>query len=147
MRICASDYWVDHWVFVFYILNSDSGVCLQITSEYGILLLIKSRTSKVVTLLERERYVPKRKAGGGVLSYEVWGYLEGERTFVTRYNLAYINKLIYQGDNGRVIGYDNAHDYHHRHYFGFVESVSFVSYEDTVRRFESDWRELVASRK
>lgn len=95
MRICASDYWVEHWVFVFYILNSDSGVCLQITSEYGILLLIKSRTSKVVTLLERERYVPKRKAGGGVLSYEVWGYLEGERTFVTRYNLAYINKLIY----------------------------------------------------
>jgi len=38
-----------------------------------------------------------------------------------------------------VVGYDNAHDGHHRHYFGVVEPVSFVSFEDTEVRFEKDW--------
>lgn len=28
---------------------------------------------------------------------------------MTRYNLAYINHSIYQMDNGRVLGFDNAH--------------------------------------
>lgn len=28
----------------------------------------------------------------------------------------FLNHELYQGDNGRVIGYDNAHGYHHRHY-------------------------------
>ncbi len=27
---------------------------------------------------------------------------------VTRYNLAYINHEMFQGDNGRVLGFDNA---------------------------------------
>jgi len=34
---------------------------------------------------------------------------------VVRYNLAYINHDIFQRDNGRVLGYDNAHGTHHRH--------------------------------
>jgi hypothetical protein len=53
--------------------------------------------------------------------------------------LAYINHLIYSGDNGRVVGYDNAHDGHHRHYLGKVEPVEFVNFEDTETRFENDW--------
>ncbi len=39
---------------------------------------------------------------------------------VTRYNLAYINHSICNVDNGRVLGFDNAHDYHHTHYIGEV---------------------------
>jgi len=58
---------------------------------------------------------------------------------VVRYNLAYINHAIQSDDNGRVVGYDNAHGYHHRHCLGTVEPVDFVSFEDVEARFEQDW--------
>ena len=77
------------------------------------------------TLLERERFELKPKSGGGLLSYEVWGFRKDGKTVVTRYNLAYINHAIYSGDNGRVLGFDNTHDYHHRHFMGTVEAVEF----------------------
>lgn len=95
------------------------------------------------SLLEQERFELKPKSGGGLLSYEVWGYTEKGKTVVTRYNLAYINHAIYQGDNGRVLGYDNAHGYHHRHYMGKVEAVEFVSYEVTQEKFQQEWLEIV----
>lgn len=94
-------------------------------------------------LLEQERFELKPKSGGGLLNYEVWGYLEKGRTVVTRYNLAYINHAIHQGDNGRVLGFDNAHGYHHRHYLGVIETVEFVSYEATQERFQQEWLEIV----
>lgn len=94
-------------------------------------------------LLEQERFELKSKSGGGLLSYEVWGAVEGGKTVVTRYNLAYINHAIYQGDNGRVLGFDNAHNYHHRHYMGEIEVVEFISYEATQERFQQEWLEIV----
>ena len=69
--------------------------------------------------------------------------MQDGKTVVTRYNLAYINALIYQKDNGRVLGFDNAHDYHHRHYMGKVEPVRFISYEKTLERFEREWQEII----
>ena len=78
------------------------------------------------TLLERERFELKPRSGGGLLSYEVWGFRTKGKSVVTRYNLAYVNHEIFQGDNGRVLGFDNAHGYHHRHYMGEIESVEFV---------------------
>jgi hypothetical protein len=42
-------------------------------------------------------------------------------------------------DNGRVVGYDNAHGYHHRHLMGHVAPIEFVSYEDVEERFELDY--------
>jgi hypothetical protein len=94
-------------------------------------------------LLEQERFELKTKSGGGLLSYEVWGYRSQEKTVVTRYNLAYINHAIYSGDNGRVLGFDNAHGYHHRHYMGTVESVEFESFEATQERFQQEWLVIV----
>jgi hypothetical protein len=94
-------------------------------------------------LLEHERFELKPKSGGGLLSYEVWGYEEEGVIVVTRYNLAYINHSICQVDNGRVLGYDNAHDYHHRHCMGDVQPVEFSSYEVTVERFQQEWLEIV----
>lgn len=76
------------------------------------------------------------KYGNGLLRREVW---VDERGRVSRYNLAYVNQLIFSGDHGRVVGYDNAHGYHHRHYMGVVEPVEFVSFEDIEARFEADW--------
>jgi len=94
------------------------------------------------TLLERERFELKPKSGGGLLSYEVWGFREKGKTVVTRYSLTYVNHEIFQGDNGRVLGFDNAHGYHHRHYMGEIESVEFVSYEATLDRFQREWVEI-----
>ena len=84
------------------------------------------------------------KRGNGKLRREVW--INETTKKITRYNLAYINHHIYSGDNGRVLGYDNAHDGHHRHYFGAVEPVEFVSFEDTEARFEQDWIALKDSK-
>lgn len=94
------------------------------------------------TLLERERYELSARSGGGVLSYEVWGVVTGGKTIVTRYNLAYVNPLVFGGDNGRVLGYDNAHGEHHRHYMGKIEAVGIGSYEDAFERFQAEWQEL-----
>jgi len=84
-------------------------------------------------------YLPKAR-GGGVLRREVW---VDERGRVIRYNLAYINPLIYAGDNGRVLGFDSAQGIHHRHYMGKVEAVSFDNFEAIARRFEREWNKLV----
>ncbi|MHB8368581.1 MAG: toxin-antitoxin system TumE family protein [Leptospirales bacterium] len=58
---------------------------------------------------------------------------------VTRYNLAYINHRLYTDDNGRVLGYDNAHGQHHRHCFGQVEPIDFVNLAEIESRFEQEW--------
>lgn len=43
------------------------------------------------------------------------------------------------GDHGRVVGYDNQHGYHHRHYYGQVTAVEFVNFSAIEERFEADW--------
>jgi len=70
--------------------------------------------------------------GEGKLREEVWQDSTGK---VIRYNLAFINHFMYQGDNGRVLGYDVAHDYHHRHLMGEIEAIDFPGYEKLVDRF------------
>ncbi|GHT98498.1 hypothetical protein FACS1894154_03890 [Betaproteobacteria bacterium] len=80
------------------------------------------------------------RRGNGKLRREIWvDVVTGK---ITRYNLAYINHRLHSGDNGRVVGYDNAHQQHHRHYFGKVEPVLFISFEDIEARFEQDWTAL-----
>ncbi len=98
-------------------------------------------------LLEQERHELKPKSGGGSLRYEIWGYTESGRTVITRYNIAYINHAICRKDHGRVLGYDNAHGYHHRHWMGKVEACDFESYEATVERFQREWLEIISRLK
>jgi hypothetical protein len=45
--------------------------------------------------------------------------------------------------NGRVLGFDNAHGHHHRHFMGAVEPVEFTSYEAALERFRQEWLEVV----
>jgi hypothetical protein len=78
------------------------------------------------------------KRRGAVLKEEVW--YEGER--VVKYSLAYINPRIYAEDNGRVLGYDNTQDYHHRHFMGRVGKIEFHGYGALVTRFERELYEL-----
>lgn len=78
------------------------------------------------------------KRRGAVLKEEVW--FEGDT--VAKYSLAYINPRICAADNGRVLGFDNTHAYHHRHFRGTVEKIEFRSYEALVTRLERELHEL-----
>ena len=102
---------------------------------------------KTEVLLERHRHEIKAKSGGGILSYEVWGIVEKSKTQVTRYNLAYINLALCSVDHGRVLGYDNAHGYHHRHHMGQVEPVEHTSFEATVEKFQEEVMALLNAHK
>jgi len=64
-----------------------------------------------------------KKKGGGVITLEV--YTDDNE------------------DNGRVLGYDNAHGEHHRHYFGNYEPIEFDSIEAVIDRFYGEWMEIV----
>jgi CHASE1-domain containing sensor protein len=83
--------------------------------------------------------IPAR-LGGGVLKERVIRDLPSKR--VVGYALAYINPLIFSGDNGRVLGYDNSHEYAHRHYMGDVVADPLTSYEELYERFEREWQEI-----
>ncbi len=89
-----------------------------------------------VKIYDESHKIPDKR-GNGKLRREVWA--DSASGKITRYNLAYINHAVYSSDNGRVIGYDNAHGFHHRHYFGAIEPVEFVSFEKTEECFEQDW--------
>jgi hypothetical protein len=72
-------------------------------------------------------------AGIGVLREEVW---EDEDGNDQRYNLAFINHFMTSKDNGRVLGYDNSHGHHHRHFKGTVEAVPFKDYKSISAQFK-----------
>jgi CHASE1-domain containing sensor protein len=86
-----------------------------------------------------ERLYLSKANGGGIVRREIW--IDGQDR-VVRYNLAYINPLIYSGDNGRVVGYDSAHGHHHRHYKGKVAVVSLSSFEQIEAQFQREWSKL-----
>ena len=77
--------------------------------------------------------------GKGIIREEVWQDSQGA---VVKYNLAFINYALYADDNGRVLGYDNSHGGHHRHYAGTKEKFSFASYEKLLKRFLNEVRNL-----
>ncbi|HLB58449.1 MAG TPA: DUF6516 family protein [Gammaproteobacteria bacterium] len=82
--------------------------------------------------------LPKSK-GNGQLIRKVSINEDNE---ITRYSLAYINHTICYDDNGRVLGYDNAHDYHHKHDMGNVEPVKFVNFDEIEKRFQKEFEVL-----
>jgi hypothetical protein len=72
---------------------------------------------------------------------EVWVDEKGE---VVRYNLALILPHVFGADKSRILGYDNAHGTHERHYMGQVQTVRFKNYLTTATRF---FREAAAIRR
>jgi hypothetical protein len=61
---------------------------------------------------------------------------------VVKYSLAYINPRVCGPDNGRVLGYDNSHGRHHRHFMGKISSVDFPGYEALLDRFRRELTEI-----
>jgi len=78
-------------------------------------------------------------SGTGLIREEVWIDGAGE---VGRYNLAFINHFMTREDNGRVLGYDNAHGEAHRHFYGAVETIRPESYDILFERFLGEVRVL-----
>lgn len=74
-----------------------------------------------------------------MLKEEIWQSADGK---VVKYSIAYINPRICRVDNGRVLGYDNSHDCHHRHFMGSMEPVEFESYSALSARFQKEVRIL-----
>lgn len=100
----------------------------------------KSRTGEQI-----RRYAPPDMAiparlGGGVLKELVEQEIPSGK--LRRYALAYVNPAIFAGDNGRVLGYDNAHGRSHRHYMGKVTPEPDLSWEQIREKFEREWRQL-----
>jgi hypothetical protein len=96
----------------------------------------KKKRPARTTKLEEYRLRGKRK--GAVLKEQTW--LENGK--IVAYSLAYINLNRCSVDNGRVLGYDNRHGYHHRHCMGKIEPIVFSHYESLARRFYKEVREL-----
>jgi hypothetical protein len=100
----------------------------------------KSHPQKYQKIVNEKFYVA-RKNGGGLVRSEAW---EDQKGKIVKYSLAYINPLIFAGDNCRVLGYDNTHQYHHRHFMGEITPVDdFKSYYELVKRFEEDIKEFI----
>jgi hypothetical protein len=94
---------------------------------------------EIVKTVDEEYRLSAKPRKGAKLRREVWQSKDGK---VVRYNLAYINHGICGRDNGRVLGYDNSHDGHHRHSMGSVEPVEFDGYNAIVKRFEDELAEM-----
>ena len=75
------------------------------------------------------------KRGHRLMRREVWVDVKGR---VSRYYLARIDHERRAGDNGRVMGHDHQHGWHHRHHFGEVTPAGFVGFGHTEARFEAD---------
>ena len=81
-----------------------------------------------------------RCAGGiGILREEVWIDTAGK---VVRYNLAFLLPHRFPHDNGRVLGYDNAHGIHERHFRGAVKPYGYKNYLATLTRFSREVQQL-----
>lgn len=91
------------------------------------------------------RYAPKdaiipERLGGGVLKELVEQEMPSGK--LRHYSLAYINPFIHAGDNGRVLGYDNAHGFPHRHFMGNIAREPNLSWEEIREKFEREWRQI-----
>ncbi len=88
-----------------------------------------------------EQFPVNPKKGGGILKIEAW---ENDKREIVKYSMSYINHLIFSDDNGRVLGYDNTHNFHHKHYFGEISEITdFISYRDLIQRFEKEIKEFI----
>ena len=98
--------------------------------------MMKKTTNKLI--YDECSTLPKSK-GNGQLIRRVG---VDHKNVITRYNLAYINHNLCSIDKGRVLGYDNAHGYHHKHSMGQVEPVKFESFDKIEKRFQKEFEAL-----
>ncbi len=57
---------------------------------------------------------------------------------VALYNLAFLIPHLLHADNGRILGYDNAHGFHERHFLGGREQVQSAEYKTLADSFHRE---------
>src|SRR3972149_1718966 len=82
-----------------------------------------------------ETHEISRRRGNGELRREIWGDAKGKGA---PFNLAFINREIHRGDNGRVLGYDSQHGVWHRHHLGEASPVEAGSFEEIEAKVEGE---------
>ena len=97
----------------------------------------RKKPAKLDKKIDQTFYLTSMRRGA-ILKEEAW--FAGDK--VVKYGLAYINPRICPVDNGRVLGYDNSHKQHHRHYMGRAGAIEFVDYELLVEQFEREVKDL-----
>ncbi len=101
--------------------------------------MAKPKKKNYIKVIDEQFIVPCEK-GGGIIKFEAWEY----ENKIVKYNMVYVNKSIFPNDNGRVVGYDNSHDFHHKHYLGKMTNLDdFINYQELVKRFKNDVKEFV----
>ena len=114
-----------------------TGVTCDASSEIECFYGRRGRPRKITD------YETRFRCGGGigVLREEVW---VDDNDEISRYNLALILSHLFAADKGRVLGFDNAHGVHERHFMGQVEACDFTDYATIAARF---FREAVEIRR
>lgn len=93
------------------------------------------RKGDLTKVLDEKIAVRCPSGSKGNARFETWVDEQGK---MVKYNMALIHHLICQSDNGRVLGYDNAHGYHERHFMNQASPTPFVSFEQTTATFLAD---------
>lgn len=89
---------------------------------------------RLVKIVDETHEISRRR-GNGKLRREIRVGADGK---IVRFNLAFINREIHSGDNGRVLGYDSQHGVWHRHHLGEVSPVEETSFDEIEARFEAE---------
>ena len=98
-----------------------------------------SKKKNYIKVIDEQFIIPAKK-GNGIIKFEAWEY----ENKIIKYNMVYINKSIFPNDNGRVMGYDNSHNFHHKHYFGQITELdNFINYQILVQQFKNDIKEFI----
>lgn len=100
--------------------------------------MVKSKPEKFIKIID-DTLKMSDSDGNGTLKLSASVDNKGK---LKRYSLVYINPRLCSSDNGRVLGYDNCHGYHHRHYMGQEEAIEFKSFEAIAEQFDKEWRAL-----
>ena len=101
--------------------------------------MAKSKNKNYIKVIDEQFIVPHEQ-GGGIIKFEAWEY----ENRIIKYNMVYINKNIFPNDNGRVMGYDNSHNFHHKHYFEQITQLdNFINYQELVKRFRDELKEFL----
>ena len=87
---------------------------------------------RFIKIVDETHEISKRR-GNGKLRRELWVDADGK---VVRFNLAFINREIHRGDNGRVLGYDSQHGVWHRH--REVSPVEESNFDKIEAAFEAE---------
>lgn len=105
---------------------------------------VKRKDEPELECIDEIHKIPDKKGNGQIrIQYQI----HPETGKVVTYSMAYINHAICTVDNGRVIGYDNAHGQHHKHDMGEYIPVEFESLEKTFQLFEEQWQTHLKKRK